>query len=145
MIKLVKIFCYADISQYRQSKLAAGKFPIGNIAKAAIDKLSIKIKHPPGSWTAERCPIVNFPRVNRDDITRVRLDIPAPTQGFLPTTVHQTNAELVVSMPPKRDIAVGVYRLDTRYRNWEKLNGMLTHDVRFFPVAVGRVARAHNR
>ncbi|GEM_PF-2146244 len=44
---------------------------------------------------------MNFSRVNSDDISRIRLDISAPTQGFLPAAVHQTNTELVVSMPPE--------------------------------------------
>lgn len=82
---------------------------------------------------------MNFPRVNSNDISRVRLDITAPIQGFLPAAVHQTNAELVVSMPSERGIAVGVYRLDTRYSYGEKFNGMLTHDVSLSPVAIGRV------
>lgn len=58
---------------------------------------------------------------------------------------HVHNAELIVSMPPKRDIAAGVHRLDTRYSISQKLNGMLAHDVRIFTAAVGRVARVHNQ
>lgn len=58
---------------------------------------------------------------------------------------HHTDAELVVSMPPKREIAIGVYRLDISNSNRERLNGVLAHDVILFSVAVVRVAGVHNR